>query len=251
MSLPVHGRVACNRCHPNFAGGFDTSITQSGDWRIVHNPLAWGNPNAEIAVLGFSKGPTQRGAIAASEHDEIAFKGGRSALAKILHHIGLIEQPSANLVDSLISDHHGRFHFGSLVRCTVERRDSVTSAWTGTGGGMLDRFAATSFGRQIVSNCIDQHLVGLSPKTKLIVMLGLGTAGNYVRECRKAFASGRANNSWRTINEVAYSDGDVTVVHVEHFKSQGALLPNWLSEHGHPRGKMGLLARQAVAGVIG
>lgn len=251
MSLPSHGRIACQRCHPEFQGGFDQSVTQQGDWRIVHNPLAWGNPDAEIAVLGFSKGPTQRGAIAASSHDSIAFKGGRSALAKILHHVGLIEHPSAQLVDSIIADRAGRFHFGSLVRCTVERRKTNGTGWTGTGGDMLDRFSATPLGSRVLSNCVSQHLVSLSPKTKLIVMLGLGSKQNYVRECRKAFASNRTTGTWRTVNEVAYTDGEITVVHVEHFRSQGALLPNWLAENRHPRGKFGLLARQAVKSALG
>ena len=48
------------------------------------------------------------------------------------------------------------------------------------------------------------------------------------------------------INEVAYSNGKVTFVHVEHFKSQGALIPNWLGINDHPRARLGRLAKEAV-----
>jgi hypothetical protein len=116
---------------------------------------------------------------------------------------------------------------------------------------MLDKFTKTPFGRQVLSNCIGAHLTGLSPRTKLVVMLGMGAGGNYVEECRRAFVASRPQATWRQINEVAYSDGQLTVVHTEHFKSQGALLPNWLSGDNHPRGKLGLMAREAAKKAVG
>ena len=48
-------------------------------------------------------------------------------------------------------------------------------------------------------------------------------------------------------NRYVYTDGRITVVHVEHFKSQGALLPQWLGEQEHPRARLGVLAKEAVA----
>ena len=55
------------------------------------------------------------------------------------------------------------------------------------------------------------------------------------------------------INSVAYTDGKITVVHVEHFTSQGALIPNWLGENAHPRSNLGRLSKAAVeaSGVTG
>ncbi|MEZ5784747.1 MAG: hypothetical protein R3D70_24895 [Rhizobiaceae bacterium] len=98
-----------------------------GKWRITTNPLAWGSDEPEFVVLGFSKGPTQAGALATAPHDQIAYKGSRTADGKILAHIGVMDRPAdGNLgraVDRLIADRRGRFHFGSLVRCTVERYD--------------------------------------------------------------------------------------------------------------------------------
>ncbi|MWP40334.1 hypothetical protein GQY15_22615 [Rhodobacter sphaeroides] len=216
---------------------------------MTANPLAWGNSEPEIVVLGFSKGPTQAGALATTPHDQIAYKGSRTAVGKILAHVGVLDRPAdGNLgraVDKLIADPRGRFHFGSMVRCTVERYDDQRKAWLGSGGGMLDKFVATPFGQEVAGNCTMAFLAELPASTKLVIMFGLGTKMNYVREARKLIAGARPG-IWRTVNDVAYTDGRVTIVHVEHFASQGALIPNWLGENKHHRSKLGTMAREAV-----
>lgn len=251
-SLPVHGRVDCTLCHDGIVT-FDQSQSTEGDWRITANPLAWGNPNAEVVILGFSKGPTQAGALAASRHEDIAYKGSRKAVGKILAHIGLAPAGDADTlkrtVDRLIADKAGRFHFGSLIRCTVERYDRRSRAWKGSGGGMLDRFVTTPFGQKVAGQCTKRFLADLPRATRLVVMFGLGAGGNYVAAARKLIESARPGN-WRTVNEVAYTDGKVTFVHVEHFASQGALIPNWLGENNHARARLGILAREAVQQAI-
>lgn len=133
--LPDHGRVACTACFGGEAVVFDASRTGSTNWRITANPCAWGNPNAEVVVLGFSKGPTQAGALARTPHDEIAYKGARHNVGRILHAVGLLENGAK--VDDLITDQKGRLAFGSLVRCTVEQRDIRKGTWKGAGGDML------------------------------------------------------------------------------------------------------------------
>ncbi|MCX4195639.1 hypothetical protein OMR07_08570 [Methylobacterium organophilum] len=223
-------------------------VSPDGDWRITANPLAWGNPNAEVVVLGFSKGPTQAGELATTPHDQIAYRKGRIGVGKILAHVGLIEggdnESLRTAVDRLIANQVGRFHFGSLIRCTVERRDGT--AWKGTGGGMLDGFVGAPFGREVASNCGRRFLANLPPATRLVVMFGLGTKGNYIRQARTLIQQARPGR-WRTVNEVAYADEKVTFVHVEHFASQGNLLPRWLGEGDHIRGRFGNMAQQAVA----
>src|SRR5437764_5551522 len=106
FSLPDHGRIACSLCHGGGAIIFDRTQRTQENWRITANPLGWGNPNAEIVLLGFSKGPTQASSLAATPHDEIAYKGSRLQVGKILVHLGLIpKQDSAPLkrtVDRLI-----------------------------------------------------------------------------------------------------------------------------------------------------
>jgi hypothetical protein len=253
-SLPELGRTECAVCHRGQPYAFDITRTEDAGWRITNNPMAAGNPRPEVVVLGFSKGPTQAGALASKPVEQIAFRGGRTNLAKILHHIGLLTAPSSLLVDQAIADRSGRFHFASLIRCTVERFDGKETEpgkqWKGTGGGMLDKFIAREFGRVVLQNCATRFLSNLPVQTRLIVMLGLGSQGNHVGSCRQALAKARPG-PWRTINEVTYTDGKVVVVHTEHFASQGALLPNWLSGELHERGRLGLLARQGVRMALG
>ena len=119
-----------------------------GNWRITSNPLAWGNPEAEIVVLGFSKGPNAAGASLANEpHNNIAYKRMRTFVGKILAHVGLLEKGDntalKNAVERAIADQHGRFHFGSFIRCGVERKDAKYGG--ASNGGMLDKFVATDF----------------------------------------------------------------------------------------------------------
>ena len=232
-SLPCAGRIACSRCHQGGEVLFDQTRRTEGDWRITANPLAWGNPQA--------------GALAGSYHDAIAYKGRRHNVGKILAFLGLIPDGGTTFlresVDQLIADKNGRFHFGSLIRCTVERLEK--GEWKGSGGGMLDRFVATPFGRDVASNCASRFLDELPQQTRLILMFGMGAGGSYILAARNLLQS-RLRGAWRPINEVAYSNGQVTVVHVEHFAAQGALIPNWLSINDHPRARLGRLAREAV-----
>lgn len=252
-SLPASGRINCTVCHGGRSVDFDRTqrVSPDGDWRITANPLAWGNPNAEVVVLGFSKGPTQAGELATTPHDQIAYKKGRVSVGKILAHVGLIEGGDKvrlrAAVDRLIADPAGRFHFGSLIRCTVERREGAE--WKGTKGNMLDGFVAAQFGREVATNCARRFLANLPASTRLVVMFGMGTRGNYIRQARSLIQQARPGR-WRTVNEVAYADEKVTFVHVEHFASQGNLLPRWLGEGGHDRGQLGLRAREAVTAAL-
>lgn len=247
--LPSHGRVSCSLCHVGSAPQFDVSKRTEGDWRITANPLSWGSTKPEIVVLGFSKGPTQAGALASTPHDQIAYKGSRLNVGKILAHIGLIPADAPDRlkehIDRLIADKAGRFHFASLIRCTVERYDRKSASWKGSGGGMLDKFIATPFGTSVATNCTTTFLRDLPGETRLVVMFGLGTNMNYVASAYGLFRRARPGD-WKKLNSVAYTDGKITVVHVEHFASQGALIPNWLGENSHPRSNLGRLSKAAV-----
>lgn len=251
--LPKSGRITCSNCFKNKTPTFDITIETSENWRIKSNPLAWGNTEPEVVVLGFSKGPTQAGALAKSPHDDIAYKGSRLNVAKIMAHVGLVEQGTdtqlRHRIDNLISDATGKFHFGSLIRCKVEQYDEKTSKWGASGGGMLDKFVATDFGQTVTNNCTSQFLNKLPASTKLVLMFGMGTKQNYVKEAHKLFQKARGGQ-WKWVNEVAYTDGKITVVHVEHFASQGALIPNWLGINDHPRSRLGALSRLAVKNTL-
>ena len=76
------------------------------------------------------------------------------------------------------------------------------------------------------------------------MMFGLGTKLNYVKVALALFKQARPGR-WHKTNDVSYTDGLITVVHVEHFASQGALIPNWRGTTLNERAKFGLMAREA------
>ncbi len=248
-ALPKHGQINCTECFSRPTVEFDVSLEGTNHWRIKANPLAWGTIEPKVIVLGFSKGPTQNGALKNMPHDQIAYKGSRGNVGKILSHIGLLNiEPNegpADSVDRIIQDKNGDFHFGSLIRCTVERFDESSSSWKGSGGGMLDKFIATSFGKKVAQNCTKRYLSSLPIQTKLVVMFGLGTKLNYVKASYGLFSTARPGK-WEYLNDVSYTDGQITVVHVEHFASQGALIPNWLGVNNHDRANYGFQAQEGV-----
>jgi hypothetical protein len=213
-------------------GGIRPDQNRKDGWRITANPLAWGNSNPEVLVLGFSKGPSQAGDLARIPHDQIAFRKGRTNVRKILSAVGVVE-PDAD-IDRLIADRAGRFAWGSLIRCTVERREG--GAWKGSGGGMLDRFVSTPFGSDVTGRCSERFLGQLPPRTKLVILFGFGNRMSYVAGAQRLIRSARPGASWRRINDVSYGDDAATFVHVEHFAAQGRLIPDWLgAPDGHGR----------------
>jgi hypothetical protein len=244
-----HGRITCSNCFDCKFVEFDKTVRTDIGWRITANPLGWGNPDCEVVVLGFSKGPTQAGALANTPHDEIAYKGSRTNVGKILAHIGVmptgVQGNPSQTVSRAIADKSGRFHFGSLIRCTVERFDEKTGTWKGSGGGMLDKFVASPLGKEVATNCSEKFLGNLPSKVKLVVMFGLGTKLNYVKQLFSLYRNARKGN-WTWINDVAYTDGKIVVVHVEHFASLGALIPKWMGKDNDIRGQYGRMAQDAV-----
>jgi len=256
--LPEHGKIACNDCFNGAVVKFDHTIRTEGNWRLKNNPLSWGGTSPEIIVLGFSKGQTQSGAMDKVSHEEIAYKGGRKSLGKILGHVGLL-QGDADILDMQvsreISNPNSRFHFGSLVRCGVEQLstdDNGQPVWIGSGANMLGKFMKDKFGKEVISKCSQRFLSDLPSSVKLVVMLGTGSKLSYVAECLEAYKVARGGQ-WTWVNDVAYTDGKIMVVHVEHFKSQGALIPQWLGEGkhaAHPRSLQGKLAQSAVMAAL-
>lgn len=248
--MPKHGRVDCSKCFHE-KPVFDETYREQGNWRIKFNPLSWGGENPTVVVLGFSKGPTQAGALVRSHHDQIAYKGSRENVGKILRRIGLlpksVNDKYAQKVDDLISDKDGMFHFGSLIRCTVEQF-TEKKGWIGSGGGMLDKFVATDFGNEVAGNCASSFLADMPSSVKLVVMFGLGTDKNYVRASRKLIEKAR-NKEMKWINDVSYSDDEIVVVHVEHFAAQGSLIPQWLGDGEHEGCERSILSAMAIQGV--
>lgn len=199
---------------------------------------------------GFLQGSTQVCALEKRKrsHEQIAFLGSLKEVGKILAHIELVCVPEGDDFDKMIYDHicnrDGRFHFGSLVRCAVQRKDE-NGGWKRRHGN-LDEFLKTDFGKEVAGNCASQFLRTLPTRTKLVVMFGCSP--DYVQAARKLVQDTRGGK-WDEVNEIAYTDGKVTFVHVVHFTAPCDEIPDWLEDNDEPdkeKGRKGRLAKEAV-----
>ena len=122
---------------------------------------------------------------------------------------------------------------------------------------MLGRFVASPFGQTVAGRCVKVFLGDLPEKTRLVILYGMGNALGYVNAAESLIRQARSAPGWRRYDEVSYGDDAVTFVHVEHFRSQGRLIPDWLGkldEHGRERNperaRLGRMAKAAVARVL-
>ncbi|HLZ00756.1 MAG TPA: hypothetical protein VKR55_01245 [Bradyrhizobium sp.] len=218
--LPPHGRIACNRCFGARDVEWGRTTHELGDhWSIANNPMSWGSRLPTILVLGFSKGGNQNDQILSTPHDEVAFKGGRTNLSTILETLGLKAKYWS--IDELISCRNGKFAFGSLVRCSVKKRDG--NKWLMSGKDIMSSCLRDQNMGAVIDNCVSEFIEELPASVRLVVMLGNDL--RYVEGCYSAIRKVRPN--LEKINAVAYADEQVTFVHTVHFKAQGALVPNW------------------------
>lgn len=220
--LPRHGRIACTRCFGSADAVWGRSACEPGNgWSIINNPMAWGNTAPRILVLGFSKGGNQNADIMARPHDDVAFRGGRANLSIILETLGLKQRDRP--IDQVISDQKGDFAFGSLVRCSVKKRDG--EEWVMSGKAIMTACLRDREMGIVIKNCVAEFLGNLPDGLRLVVMLG-NDAG-YINGCFAAIREARPR--LKPINIVAYADEQVVFVHTVHFKAQGPTVPDWAS----------------------
>ncbi len=254
--LPDYGKIDCNLCHAGRKVEFNRTVSHSddGNWRITANPLSWGSKNPAIVVLGFSKGANAVAALRDPKKtiEDIPYAGKRHYVAKILNSIGLLRGKDATDINREISDTSSIFHFGSLVRCTVEQRvwDDGVETWVSSGSQMLEKFSAHTFGQDVISNCTVRFLAQLPKTVKLIVMFGLGAdlakggrRFSYVENAKKLLSEVRGHDmQW--LNDVSYYDEDLVILHTDHFSGRNHL-EHWLGRD-HPRRELRHQAIDAV-----
>lgn len=220
IQLPKHGRIACGRCFGGNSVDWGHTSYEPGDgWSVINNPMAWGSRTPSILVLGFSKGGNQNDEILERHHNEVAFRGGRANLSKILETLGL--KPSHRTIDQLIAEPQGDFAFGSLVRCSVKKRDG--DGWLMSGKDIMSSCLRDRQMGTVISNCISEFLSDLPASVRLVVMLGNDI--KYIEGCYSAISENRPGT--KRINAVAYGDERVVFAHAVHFKAQGATIPEW------------------------
>lgn len=160
------------RCHPDRRGRLANAC----------QPAVLGEPDTRNPCARFLQGANAGWGTDDLTARRDRLQGCAERAYKILAYIG-VEPPSADparAIDRLISDHSGRLAFGSLVRCTVERLDRKSMAWTGTGGDMLGAFMQSAFGRSVAGRCASSFLGSLPQPTRLVILYGMGKKLNYV-----------------------------------------------------------------------
>lgn len=250
MSVSTTHRLSCDRCFSRADCGFNRDLEQSGDFRIRRNPMTFGNPNGKVAVLGFSKGPNASTAIDVLNDEDVAYHKKRKFVGRILRHLRLIpDMPDDRLtahLDALISDSTGPFHFGSVIRCGVERRDSrAPNRWKLTSGDMLG-FVGTKFGERVLANCIEEHLLPLLGTAQLVILMGFGVKQSYARAAHAAIHSAYGGH-WRPVAPMVSTNDQTLLLNSAHFASRNHLAA-WLGRAGGSveYRELGEIAREAV-----
>lgn len=241
--LPIHGLIGCTQCYNNSEQHRLIGAGSRPQWKIEQPNGAWGSTNPIVVVLGFSRGARQSKPL---PHDDVAFAGMRSNLTKIMQTLGLVN--AKDHVDNRIRVGEKDFHFASLFRCSVSRWDNRKAAYSKSGGGILEKFLESSETREVAHACTERFLGRLPNRTKLVLLLG--NTKDYVAGCKNLFQ--RLYPSLRTVNEIAYSNGEITWVHCIHAAAQGAHIPQWLAGADTAVGRNLAPAKEAInaAGVL-
>src|SRR5436190_6845746 len=128
--LEPHGKIDCHLCFdgPHLYNG--TRQVIENDFKLVNNPGAWGSNNPTVLVLGFSKGLNANLASEGPDFEAVPFAGIRDRLTKILQ---VLRLPVAADVSDHINKTESFFAFGSLMRCSLSRRNPKTAEFKSEG----------------------------------------------------------------------------------------------------------------------
>jgi hypothetical protein len=211
-----------------------------GEWQMVNDPGAWGATKPNILVLGFSKGFTQANAYLSGRFEEIPFKDMRTRLSEMLRVLGLLS--ATEIVDKKMVPEERRFAFGSLVRCSLSRRNPKNGRFECTGQVMPKAF--TEAISTVVRKCADTFLARLPVTVQLVLMLG--TTDAYINGCRHLIRS-LYSTTFGDINAVSYKAGNAVWVHVSHPSGLNGHHPVWMA--GDPSTKPGHKRQLAIKAI--
>lgn len=234
--LPPQGPIACRKCYDNVPG----DLLETGRWRAVNDPGAWGSPTPRVLVLGFSKGFTQADAYKSGPFADVPFRRMRSRLAQALCVLGLDDGRVA--IDDRFSPGEQEFGFGSLVRCSLSRLNAKTGKRECTGAVMPLAFREEI--RDVVKRCATTFLRELPESVEVVVMLG--TTDSYVDGCRSLIKSLHPI-TFREINNSAYRTGPITWVHIAHPSGMNGHFDPWIAaDHNTSSGRKCIEAQTAL-----
>ncbi len=238
--LPKHGKVNCRTCFSDVEGN---QRKPHPDWRMINDPGAWGSPTPDYLVLGFSKGATQAGIYQSGEFEDIAFAGMRPRLTKALQRVGLLEESETS--DQKISNPNSNIAFGSLIRCSVSRKDQKASQKKGrdiyscTGPLITKSFSEIP---EVIDACTSKYLGNLPTTVKVIVFLGNSNA--YVKGCQELLQRQFPTN-FEQINDMAVRADGRLWIHIAHPSGLNGHFNTWLNSDTGP-GKKRIQAQEAI-----
>lgn len=223
--LPKHGKIECRSC---FAADGSNVHKPHPDWNMINDPGAWGGSTApEYLVLGFSKGATQAGIYESGRFEDVAFAGMRARLTEALRAVGALA--AGETADAKIADPNSNIAFGSLIRCSVSRRDKAASAKAGkkvyacTGPLITKSFKEIP---SVIEACAGKFLKDLPASVKVIFLLG--NTDSYVKSCqallRQLFPAGFTH-----INPMAVRADNRVWIHVAHPSGLNGHFNTWLN----------------------
>jgi hypothetical protein len=238
--LVSHGRVNCARCWPN-----DTEkLQESGPFRLVRDPGHWGATDPHTLVLGISKGNTQSKAISSEPFEAVGFKGIRHRMLQVFQAVGILPEESEQAFEKRFTASELDFAFASVVRCSVTGMDRKKGFHTADSPNVLPAFRIGSVGSKFVENCVDQHLVQFSPRTRLVLLLG--NTDSYIAAMSDVISRRRGRVS--TFNPMAYVSNEVLFVHLAHPSKGNGHFGSFIRGQGTAGNKRDL-ARQALTGI--
>ena len=167
------------------------------------------------------------------------FKGMRTRLTETLQALGLMS--SCQTVDGKMHANEKEFAFGSLVRCSLARRN---------GKGHLECTGAVlpkAFVEEVsvvTRACASNYLTNLPASVRLVLMLG--TTDGYVAGCKRLIRSIHPS-TWEEINDVSYRASGVVFVHVSHPSGSNGHHTKWM--RGDVTTPTGMKRRWAEEGV--
>lgn len=206
--MVLHGPINCTRCWSNPA----VDIQECGPFRFVRDPGHWGASDPHTLVLGISKGNTQSRAFGRESFDAVAFKGFRPRMLELFHTVGLLAGETPEMFERRFTASERDYAFASVVRCSITGMDRKKGVHTADSPNVVPAFKRGSPGARFVENCVDQHLVTLPSRTKLVLLLG--NSDSYIKALSDVIA--RRRGTVTPVNAVAYISDAVRFVHLAH-----------------------------------
>lgn len=226
--LPEHGKIDCRECYPT-----DTNEASPHPlWRMRNDPGAWGGQEPEWLVLGFSKGSTQVDYYANGSFDDVAFAGMRPRLERILKHLGALA--SGESLESAIANPAGNVAFGSLIRCSVTRRDE-SGKYLCSGPLIKKSFKEIP---QVISACTNRFLKELPDSVRTVVMLG--NDSGYIKHCHSLIRD-LFPEAYEEINDVAVRADGRLWLHVAHPSGANGHFEGWMESQSEASKKRKLV----------